>query len=77
MEPNTTTAPGYIQGLVRTVLAVAGGFLIGKGWVTADQLPEIGGLAVAVAVGLWSLVHKANLATALQNAVTAGRDFKP
>lgn len=76
MEP-TTQPPGYIQGLVRTLMAVAGGFMIGKGWVTAEQLPEVAGLAVAVAVGIWSLIHKLNLATALQNAVTAGRDFKP
>jgi hypothetical protein len=79
MTDSTTNAPapGYIQGAVRTALALGGGFLIGKGYVTADQLPELGGAVVGVGVFIWSMVHKSNIAVALSNAFGAGRNFRP
>lgn len=47
-----------IKSLIRHLLSAAGGYLVAKGLVSADQLPEIvGALATLVAAG-WGIASK-------------------
>lgn len=43
-----------IGGIVRTVLAAAGGYVIAKGWLDAATFTAISGAVVTIAVALWS-----------------------
>ncbi len=48
-----------ILSAVRTALAFGGGFVVAHGWLTNDQLAQIGGLlatAVPLAFGIWSQI---------------------
>ncbi len=56
--------PGQVQALARTVLATAGGYLIGKGYLTGQQVVEIAGVGIPLLVYAWSAIshhfgHKA------------------
>lgn len=49
------TAPALLTTLFRYLLTTAGGFLIGKGWITGQQAAEIAGFALPLAAGAWGL----------------------
>jgi len=62
-----------LQGVLRTILAVAGGILISKGRISQDQLntlsaqltdPQFLGTLIAVITGVWSVMHKQATAAA-------------
>lgn len=72
MDP-TTTLPSYIGGAIRTAFAMLGGFLIAKGYLTTEQIPEATGFVVGLGTLAWSLSHKAGVAKAIQAALTAGK----
>ena len=67
--PSTSPTLPAIYAAVRTLVAMAGGFAIARGWATADQVGEIAGaVAVLVTAGLaiTSQVHnKRDVAQAL------------
>ncbi len=47
-----------IWGIVRTVLAAAGGWAVSKGYVSNDLLVAILGGAGTIFVGVWSFIAK-------------------
>lgn len=71
MEDAPSALPAYVASIVRTVAGPIGGYLIGKGYLTADQAPEVAGLLVVLATGIWSFVQKVNAHKALKAAVAA------
>lgn len=77
MEPTTPSAvPSYVAAIIRTLLGVLGGWLIGKGYVTADQLPELGGILLGAATLIWSIAHKVNVAKAFKDAQDAAKAYQ-
>ena len=61
-----TVASGLRHGL--TFLA---GFLVSKGYVSADLAPQIIAAGLAIFSVGWSVVHKANGRKALKDAIAA------
>jgi membrane protein DedA with SNARE-associated domain len=49
-------------GLVRTLGAAAGGWIIGNGWLTASDFQAVLGGVVVIAVAAWSWWQKKNAA---------------
>ncbi len=47
-----------IKSLIRHVLSAAGGFLVAKGVVSADQLPEVVGAVITLAAAGWGFWSK-------------------
>ena len=52
-----------IKSLIRHVLSAAGGFLVAKGLVSADQLPEIVGAVITLVAAAWGVLSKKKAAT--------------
>ena len=48
----------YIAGILRAVLAAAGGFFVSKGILPNDQVDEFIGVGMILAAGVWSLASK-------------------
>lgn len=46
-----------VQGVLRALLAAAGGFVIAKGWATDATWVTVGGAVLAVAQAIWSVIH--------------------
>lgn len=67
--------PSYLTSLLAVIGSFIGGLLVSKGYFTAEQLPQLGGAALAVVIAVWRLyaksVHRAALAAAV--AAPAGR----
>lgn len=51
-----TNSPIY--GVVRTVVAAAAGFLVGKGYIEAGMVEAIAGAVATLGVAIWSVVSK-------------------
>ncbi len=49
-------------GIVRALLAAAGGFIIAKGWLDANTVAALTGALVTVATAVWSVWAKAHAA---------------
>lgn len=47
-----------IGGIVRALVAAAGGYAIGQGWADAHMVASIGGAAATIAVAIWSFRSK-------------------
>jgi hypothetical protein len=47
-----------IKSLIRHILSAAGGFLVAKGLVSADQLPEIVGAVITLVAAAWGYFSK-------------------
>lgn len=57
---NTDPLVSSILSAVRTVIAFGGGFVVARGWLTSDQLAQVGGLlatAIPLAFGIWSQIR--------------------
>lgn len=63
--------PSYITSILRTAGGVIGGYLIAKGYITAENAPELGGAALTVIVALWSLYQKLSAHKTLTAAIRA------
>lgn len=63
--------PSYVASILRTVGGIVGGYLIGKGYITAEQAPEIGGGVLALIVAGWGLYQKLSAHKALTAAIAA------
>lgn len=56
---NTDPLVSSILSAVRTALAFGGGFVVARGYLTSDQLAQIGGLlatGIPLAFGIWSQI---------------------
>lgn len=47
-----------IKSLIRHILSAAGGYLVAKGLVSADQLPEIVGAVITLGAAAWGIYSK-------------------
>ena len=47
-----------IGGIVRAIVAAAGGYAIGQGWADAQLVAALGGAAATVAMAVWSFRSK-------------------
>lgn len=70
-----------VGGLLRTVFALAGGFIIDKGWIDAQMWLAISGGLVAIGVALWSMwtnrpARVVNPATALPKDMVGALEVK-
>lgn len=45
-------------GVVRTVIATAGGYAVAKGTLTANDVTQVSGAILTVGTGLWSVWQK-------------------
>lgn len=67
--PETNPLLSSILSAVRTAIAFGGGFVVARGYLTSDQLAQIGGIlatAIPLAFGIWSQIkNKADVKTAL------------
>lgn len=68
-------SPSVVPSLFGTVLRAAGsaigGYLIGKGYITAEQAPELGGAALTLIVAVWGLYSKLRAHSTLKAAIAA------
>jgi hypothetical protein len=49
-----------VAALLRTIVQVAGGFVIGKGWVDEQTALAVGGAIVTIGVTIWGLWARKN-----------------
>jgi hypothetical protein len=47
-----------IAGIARALIAAAGGFLVGKGYIDAETAATVGGALTTLAVAVWSVWAK-------------------
>ena len=47
-----------IKSVVRHALSAVGGYLVAKGLVSADQLPEIVGAIITIGSAAWGVMSK-------------------
>jgi membrane protein DedA with SNARE-associated domain len=47
-----------IGGIVRAVVAAAGGYFVGQGLVDAETMTTIGGAVTTLIVAVWSVLKK-------------------
>ena len=47
-----------IGGIVRAIVAAAGGYAIGQGWADAQLVAAIGGAAATLSMAVWSFRSK-------------------
>lgn len=47
-----------IAGVVRALVAAAGGYLVGQGLIDAETATAIGGAVTTLAVAMWSVYAK-------------------
>ncbi len=43
-----------LLGAVRWIVSAGGGYAVGKGWITSDQVVLISGIAIAIVPLIWS-----------------------
>ncbi len=63
--------PGWFTPILRNVLALVSGFVIAKGWFTAEQWVQIGGGITAAAGAIWTLYSRAQTRKKLKEAIAA------
>lgn len=69
---NAGTAPEVVTTIARYLVTFVGGWIVAKGWITADQLPQVAGVilgAVPLIWGAWSAFrNKSKLITTAEAA---------
>lgn len=63
--------PGYITTLLAIIGSFLSGFLLKTGFVTAEQLPQLGSAAGVFAIILWRLYAKRTQRVKLVDAIAA------
>jgi hypothetical protein len=51
-----------ISSILRHVLTFGGGFIVAKGWISADALPGIVGAILTIGGAIWALFNKTSTA---------------
>ena len=47
-----------VGGIVRAIVAAAGGYFVGQGLVDAETMLTVGGAVTTLAVAIWSIYSK-------------------
>ena len=47
-----------LYGVVRAILATAGGFFVGKGWVDSETMVAVAGALATIVTAVWSVKAK-------------------
>lgn len=47
-----------VGGIVRAIVAAAGGYFVGQGLVDAETMMTVGGAITTLAVAIWSIYSK-------------------
>lgn len=55
-------------GIIRALLAAAGGLLVNKGWADEGTVESVTGAILVVISGVWSMVNKAQTAKKIEAA---------
>lgn len=63
-----------IGGIIRTVLAAAGGILVNKGYVDDATLQALIGAVITLGAGVWSVIAKKKASAAVTTAANTGVD---
>lgn len=63
-----------IGGIIRTVLAAAGGILVTKGYVDDATLQALIGAIITLGTGIWSVIAKKKANAAVTTAANTGVD---
>lgn len=71
MDDTVNPIPTYITSILRTVLGIVAGWVIGKGWFTAEQWAQVAGGLAAVGTLLWSVYSKYVAHKKLAQAIAA------
>lgn len=71
MDTTPGAVPTYLASIARWAIATGAGFLIGKGYVTAEQAATVSAAALALLPLAWSLIQKRNAGKALKDAIAA------
>lgn len=71
MDTNPSAIPEYIKSIIRNLLAILSGYLVGKGLLDAEQGVAITGAVMAVVPVVWSLIQKHNANKDLKSAIAA------
>lgn len=47
-----------LAGVVRTLVAAGGGFIVAKGWIDAETMSAVAGAVATLFVAIWSVKAK-------------------
>jgi uncharacterized membrane protein YebE (DUF533 family) len=51
---NANSLPSVLQTIIGSAAGMLGGFLVGRGWITADQIPQVAGVLMAIGGAAWT-----------------------
>lgn len=71
MDPVVSPVPSYITTGLRLVGGVVGGWLIGKGYFSAEQAAEVGGASMVLLTTLWAFYSSHSKTKKLNDAISA------
>lgn len=54
-DPLPSSFPPVVATALRVAGGVVGGYLVGKGYFTAEQAPQIGGAALSIIAAGWAI----------------------
>jgi hypothetical protein len=70
-DTEPSAIPAYLASMIRTGLTALGGYLVGKGFLTAEQAPEVAGAVLTGLSAVWSLYQKWSANQKLSDAIAA------
>lgn len=47
-----------LSSILRHILTFGGGFVVAKGWIAADTLPQVVGAIITLGGAVWAMVNK-------------------
>ena len=60
-----------ISSILRHILTFGGGFIVAKGWISAEALPGVVGAIITIGGGIWAILNKTS------NAIVASAAALP
>lgn len=67
----------HIASILRHVLTFGGGFIVAKGWISAEALPGIIGACLTIGGAVWGVVTKTDTALATSIGANANTVVTP
>lgn len=61
-----------ISSILRHILTFGGGFIVAKGWISAEALPGIVGAILTVGGGVWAMFNKTSSSIVASAAALPG-----